>query len=137
MPMSCSCQICGTIITSSHRAVVEMVPGAKPIAADQRAEIEAIAEFDLHAARVAEHIGTFHPEHAAAMASIQFLAMKVYAMTWTDTAVQGAAFRKIRAQWQKEILQQIARQELGDAPAPPAPALPGAAAGSSGTASTE
>lgn len=112
--MIATCEICGQIIRG--REVPLMIIGSD---VEEHRAMKAgseLQDFDLLAAAVANHLMNFHPQHAAEMAAIQFLAAKVYAMTWAhDHTINENTFNKLRDSWKTGIMHGLFPQAYADA----------------------
>lgn len=113
--MTAACQLCGQIISADAVVNVLLTPGEDAMAALN------VAEFDLLAGRMAQHLSAVHPRESAQAAKVMFLAGKVYAMTWAESGTEPN-FKRLRSAWRKTIFHDLTeayRDEPADALALP------------------
>lgn len=133
--MTCTCQMCGQALFGGMSAITLTVPAT--LEEDQKSRaVGDIADFDLLAARVAQHINEHHRRQAQEMSAVMFLAGKVYAMTYAESSTEPN-FKKLRVSWRKAIMSQLFEgRDDDDQAAVEAPAA-GSAAAPAGEASNE
>lgn len=99
--MTARCQVCGVTVEADHAPML-IDPRNNPEAAIAIAEI---STFDLLAGRMHAHIAMVHQDQAAEMSAIMFLAGKVYAMTWAESA--DPEYQALRESWRTGILNML------------------------------
>ena len=99
--MTARCQICGATVEAAGGPML-LNPFDNPEAA---MAIREISTFDLLAGRMHAHLAMCHQDQAAEMAAIMFLAGKVYAMTWAESA--EPEYQALRESWRSGILNML------------------------------
>lgn len=133
--MTCTCQLCGQPLFGGMSTIM-LDPGGTPEEHQKSQALADIADFDLLAARVAQHINEHHKRREAQeMSAVMFLAGKVYAMTYGESSTEPN-FKKLRVAWRKAIMAQLFESRDDDQGADEAPAA-GDSAAPAGEASNE
>jgi len=126
--MTGSCQLCGTLIYANRTPKLNDPAPNTPA----HEYFVRLAEFDLLAGRMSAHLLQDHQQESMQMSAVQFLAGKVYAMTWCASATTPE-FDELREKWRKAVLEQLvittaegqaAEAGAGDSSAPAAPPPP-------------
>ena len=102
---SCVCDMCGVVVYVERPQGLILHPG---VSAEELLAIAELAEFDLLAGKMYAHILERHPNHAREMSAVAYLAGKVYAMTWCNSA--GDEFATLRKTWRKTFLTELAKE---------------------------
>jgi len=93
--MTAHCELCRVLIIADVRPTRFNAEG---FAAAE------VAEFDLLALRMVNHIGQEHHEQMIEMLGCQAAAAKVYAMTWAAANSETVKFTLLREAWRKGVL---------------------------------
>jgi hypothetical protein len=101
--MTASCRICGEIIVGRAARLFMLNPDADK---EETSAMVEIAEFDLLAGQIADHLSKRHEAEAQEMVAVSMLAGKVYAMTWAENAT-FPKYELLRTSWRKAILEQM------------------------------
>lgn len=126
--MRITCVLCGQIIQADN---VRTFPEGMP--AEQAAEMHAVQEFDLVAARMGVHLDESHPIHAQEKVAVMYLAGKAYAMNYASWPEELTI---VRNQWRGSISIAMSTAVHFEAPAgSPAAGGDGSAASSADPAS--